>query len=249
MAWIRTFTTVIMITYILAAISFLLSQGANSSQSGFQSSKEVQASVSMAATSLRNQQTDPPKYDAVLETALGDIRIQLHDGHAPLACAYVRKIGNTTNRDLNPCPMCSIYRAEPVPAWWGSEQLKDSSFGGRWGPPYALLQGSMGPSGPKAAIKPPPKDRPPSAHPQLRRGMVAWAGGGGGPHFFIALADHPEWGTAHTVFGNVLPEDMEGAVSRIMARPKTRNSPKNSAAPIVTNLDEPVSFVLTLFSE
>jgi hypothetical protein len=67
------------------------------------------------------------------------------------------------------------------------------------------------------------------ARPLLKRGMLAWAGGGG-PHFFIALADHPEWGNDHIVstyfstfvsdsscriltlslkiFGEVLPKDM-----------------------------------------
>jgi len=120
-----------------------------------------------------------------------------------------------------PCNRCSLYRAEPVPSTWGSIDLPNSSFGGRWGPPYALMQGSVGPnnkpqnygrqtkqnpngsdekanSTPVLNARPGPKGSP-SVHPSIKRGMVAWAGGGGGPHFFIALADHPEWGHAHTV--------------------------------------------------
>ena len=38
--------------------------------------------------------------------------------------------------------------------------------------------------------------------------MCAWAGGGSGPDFFVALAHHPEWGTGHTVWGDVIGGDM-----------------------------------------
>ena len=34
-----------------------------------------------------------------------------------------------------------FYRAEPVPAHWGSLDWPDNYFGGRWGPPYVPLQG------------------------------------------------------------------------------------------------------------
>ena len=40
-----------------------------------------------------------------------------------------------------------FYRAEPVPERWGSLDWPDNYFGGRWGPPYALLQGSLRPAG------------------------------------------------------------------------------------------------------
>ena len=33
--------------------------------------------------------------------------------------------------------------------------------------------------------------------------MLAWAGGSGGPDFFIALADHAEWGHSFTVWGEL----------------------------------------------
>ena len=47
--------------------------------------------------------------------------------------------------------------------------------------------------------------------------MLAWAGGAGGPDFFIALAQHPEWGNGHTVFGEVFPEDM-AVIDKLMTR-------------------------------
>lgn len=43
--------------------------------------------------------------------------------------------------------------------------------------------------------------------PTIRRGSVAWIGSG--PDFFISLANHNEWKKAYTVFGSVLPEDLE----------------------------------------
>ena len=43
--------------------------------------------------------------------------------------------------------------------------------------------------------------------PTIQRGSVAWVGSG--PEFFISLANHQEWKKVYTVFGSVLPEDME----------------------------------------
>lgn len=36
---------------------------------------------------------------------------------------------------------------------------------------------------------------------------MAWVGSG--PDFFVSLANHEEWRNSYTVFGSVLPEDME----------------------------------------
>ena len=83
-----------------------------------------------------------------------------------------------------------FYRAEPVPPTWGSSDLPDTWDGGRWGPPYALLQGTLKPQG--STVKAAKADAGEGARPVVRRGMLAWAGGGGGPDFFCALADHPE---------------------------------------------------------
>ena len=107
-----------------------------------------------------------------------------------------------------------FYRAEPVPGRWGSLDWPDNYLGGRWGPPYALLQGSLRPRGTR--VRPSSADRGPGAKPIIRRGMVAWAGGQGGPDFFIALAQHPEWGNGHTVWADCL--DM-GVIDAIMRRP------------------------------
>ena len=44
----------------------------------------------------------------------------------------------------------------------------------------------------------------------LARGMVAWAGGGAGPDFFIYTAPNPAtgWFHDHTVIGELVPESL-----------------------------------------
>jgi len=69
--------------------------------------------------------------------------------------------------------------------------------------------------------------------------MAAWAGGGSGPAFFIALADHPEWGRGHTVFADAVTEDI-AALERILALP-TKTTPGKIP---ITNLVTPVPFTL-----
>jgi len=126
-------------------------------------------------------------------------------------------------REAPSCAGCNFYRAEPVPPHWGSKEWPDSWNGGRWGPPYALLQGSFLPSsvdgGRDGPLPPKPAaDQGGKARPIIRRGMLAWAGGGGGSDAFIALAEHPEWGHGHTVWGEVLAEDM-AVIDALMRRP------------------------------
>lgn len=157
----------------------------------------------------------PPEVAVVTEH--GEFRVRLFSDGAPLAAAFVREVA----RVAPGCNGCRFYRAEPVPPNWGSLDSPDSWDGGRWGPPYALLQGSFMPSSSDAAAaagelpKAPPAELDRKARPLIRRGMIAWAGGGGGPDGFIALADHPEWGHGHTVWGEVVSEDM-GVIDKFM---------------------------------
>ena len=55
----------------------------------------------------------------------------------------------------------------------------------------------------------------------------------------IALADHPEWGRGHTVFGDVVPVDM--AIVEEIVRQPTRTTPGKIP---ITNLQSPVKFSL-----
>ena len=132
-----------------------------------------------------------------------------------------------------------FYRAEPKPTWWGSPDLPDSSYGGRWGPPYALLQGALRSVG-APSLKPPDAEAAEGAHPPLARGHVAWAGGNGGPDFFICTAEHPEWALGHSVFAEVLPADM-GIVDAVVTHPL---KVEDWGGVNVTVLVNPVPYVL-----
>lgn len=168
-----------------------------------------------------------------LVTELGSIRLRLRP-KSPKAVAWIE--GLLANH-LD-CAGCTFYRAEPVPKHWGSPDWPDNYHGGRWGPPYALLQGGLSARG-APAPRAPRED-----NPVVRRGMVAWAGGASGPAFFIALADHPEWGRGHTVFADVVGEDMP-VVEKIVALPA-----KTGTGEIpITNLVKPVSFRLERLKE
>lgn len=70
-----------------------------------------------------------------------------------------------------------------------------------FGPPLALIQGTLEAYGTIF------KDIPTETCPTIRRGSIAWIDSG--PEFFISLANHNEWKKAYSVFGSVLPEDME----------------------------------------
>ena len=181
--------------------------------------------------------------DAVLSTTHGRVRLELL-AEATHAQHYVRELLKPDRQlgcgELEPDPKrppnsgFRFYRAEPRPAHWGNTAWPDTWAGGRWGPPYALLQGSLRPA--TASVTPPGPEAPQSCHPVIRRGMVAWAGGRGGPEFFIALAEHPEWGNSHTVWATVVPQDME-VIDAIMRRPlRVANWGPINATELVTPL-------------
>ncbi|KAL2622974.1 hypothetical protein R1flu_003179 [Riccia fluitans] len=143
----------------------------------------------------------------VLMTEHGSIRVKLMPDCAPLSVHYFVEV-----LKLRHCAGCQIYRAEPRGSFWdqdGQHMDKAST-----GPPYGLLQGTLDlQAGPFKVI-------PAESCPVVVRGLVGWVGGG--PDFFISLADHPEWPAKHTVFGYVLPEDM-GVVEAISALPTTQS--------------------------
>lgn len=133
----------------------------------------------------------------------GQIRIKLRPTWAPRTVQYVKEVVA-----LKHCTGCQLYRAEGLGEGWDADGRRVSSK--QPGPPYALLQGTLQTEGIKF------REIPREAAPVVRRGMVALIGGG--PDFFISLAHHAEWGRAHTVFGEVLPEDMR-VVDEIVGRP------------------------------
>lgn len=159
------------------------------------------------------------------------IRLRLFKEKAPHAARFVEQLIENQNFEE-----CTIYRGEPVPAHWGSLDRPDRwDNGGRWGPPYALIQGGFL-SGNKHIIDAVAEPN----NPAIERGLVAWAGGKGGPHFFIALAPHPEWGHDHTVWAEVLEEDMAN-VHSLLERPLQILTSNN---PVVTNFVDPIPFTM-----
>ena len=101
-----------------------------------------------------------------------------------------------------------------------------------FGPPFAIIQGTLEAQGT------PFKNIPTEECPYIRRGSVAWVGSG--PEFFISLADHQEWKKAYTVFGSVLPEDME--IAEKIAQLPTKSDVWNNIN--VSVLEKPVPLLL-----
>jgi len=106
------------------------------------------------------------------------------------------------------------------------------SFQASFGPPFALIQGTLEAGGVTF------NKIPPEACPTIRRGAVAWVGSG--PEFFISLANHEEWKQAYTVFGSVLPEDLE--VAEKIAQLPTKPDVWNNVNVSVLENPVPISF-------
>uniref|UniRef100_A0A383VB71 Uncharacterized protein n=1 Tax=Tetradesmus obliquus TaxID=3088 RepID=A0A383VB71_TETOB len=103
------------------------------------------------------------------------------------------------------CNACKFYRHEPVPQSWGRDSF--------YGPPYALLQGSLA----DMAHQPPFE-----GSPAVKKGDACII-----PNtreFFIATADHGEWGDSHTVWGQVADEASWQVIARIPTGPYTNRT-------------------------
>lgn len=123
----------------------------------------------------------------VLDTTYGQIDINPYYKLAPNVVALVLQMAHR-----GACLACKFYRNEVPP--------KEGD-----GPPYALLQGSL-----SGLTQVPPRE----GNIEMKRGMVAMIPGTA--EFFIAVAGHPEWGTSHTVWGEVLGWD---TIDKVLALP------------------------------
>ncbi|XP_021765770.1 uncharacterized protein LOC110730288 isoform X2 [Chenopodium quinoa] len=146
-----------------------------------------------------------------LETEHGTLHIKLYPDSAPYSVQYILEL-----LTLRHCAGCQFYRAEGRGESWDlkGNHIKDASFG----PPYALIQGTL------EAAGMPFQTIPTEVCRTVRRGAVAWVGSG--PEFFISLANHVEWKNSYTVFGSVLPEDMEIAekIAQLPTKPDVWNN-------------------------
>ncbi|XP_010274510.1 PREDICTED: uncharacterized protein LOC104609823 [Nelumbo nucifera] len=158
-----------------------------------------------------------------LETEHGILHIKLFPDCAPHSVAYTLEL-----LGLHHCAGCQFYRAEGRGSSWDSKgnNINNAPFG----PPFALIQGTLEAQGTTF------KKIPTEACPPIRRGSVAWVGSG--PEFFISLANHNEWRKSYTVFGSVLPEDMEIAekIAELPTKPDVWNNIN------VSVLEKPIPF-------
>ena len=188
-----------------------------------------------------NQQLEQPlpvktdkKDILVLTTKVGEIRIRLRSDLSPESVSYVRQMATTSDA----CVRCNIYRAEKP----------------------GILQGMI--ANPKISIENIPKGKCPvgfenvpndcpswdskcGCHgPVMTKGMVGWAAGATGPDFFIDTYEREAkwWGTQHTVFGEVVPEDTNSfqVIQRIYNTLATHDQGG------LTILKEPLKFTVTL---
>ncbi|GAB4857714.1 hypothetical protein Ancab_015626 [Ancistrocladus abbreviatus] len=138
-----------------------------------------------------------------LETEHGTLHIKLYPDCAPHSVAYILELLAQRH-----CAGCHFYRAEGRGSSWDARgnHIKEAYFG----PPYALIQGTLGAQGT------PFTSLPTEVCPTIKRGVVAWVGSG--PEFVISLANHQEWQKKYTVFGSVLPQDM-GIAEKIAQLP------------------------------
>ena len=110
-------------------------------------------------------------------------------------------------------PLGVLTGGQPVPKHWGLATLLDG-FGvhARWPRGAAILHGILGAGWAGTGIRNGSFRMrvPVEAHPvPVLRGSMCWSTlGADGPDFFIALADHPQLGVAHTVVGEVVREDI-----------------------------------------
>mmetsp|Transcript_19175 Transcript_19175/g.33013 ORF Transcript_19175/g.33013 Transcript_19175/m.33013 type:complete len:212 (-) Transcript_19175:413-1048(-) len=158
----------------------------------------------------------------VITTSVGEIRITPLADNAPKIVQLVHDMAST-----KPCPGCIFYRHEPNPEGWAVNNF--------YGPPYALLQGGLY----DMAAVPANEGTIP-----VKRGNVAMIPGS--KDFFIATLSHEEWGTAHSVWGEVADEDSWRTIGAIPVEPFTTITDKGN---ITTRwLTEPtkVKFKITI---
>ena len=129
------------IAILLPVSWFLSSSSSSSSSTGFQSTALINVKR-LRGQSLDDDNVVTLSFQIDIESKpTVAIRLRLYSNKAPKASEYVKRFLNTQES----CKKCTIYRGEPVPDYWGSEEYPDRYFdGGRYGPPYALVQGMYG---------------------------------------------------------------------------------------------------------
>ena len=133
------------------------------------------------------------------------VRMRLRKA-APRAAELIRRLVDVRSGH---CQLAMATGGSPTPVGWGSGSRSDG-FGveNRWPRGHAVLYGrlSLPPTADNHSSLPLAVEKDPVP---ILRGSIAWSHlGFDGPAFFIALADMPHLGVAHTVWGEVVSEDL-----------------------------------------
>ncbi|KAI8464224.1 MAG: hypothetical protein J3K34DRAFT_441291 [Monoraphidium minutum] len=130
------------------------------------------------------QEFTGPLHNIVLVTKHGSITIAPRSDISPITVAKVMSLAAHPKQQHG-----EVTRHEPVAPRWGTKGF---------GPPYALISGVFHSAD---------EESPLEGNPIVLKGDVAMVPGT--MTFVIALAEHPEWGNSHTVWGKVDVMDAE----------------------------------------
>ncbi|KAG1671801.1 hypothetical protein FOA52_000178 [Chlamydomonas sp. UWO 241] len=157
----------------------------------------------------------------VITTSYGEIRITPRHDLSPKIVELIKGVA-----DKPSCESCRFYRHEPAPENFGRD--------GFYGPPYALLQGSLADMA----------DTPPfEGSPEVKRGDVCLI-----PNckeFFIATSGHEEWGHAHSVWGHIADAASWEVIGAIPVEPFTTITDKGGITTRWLTANAKIPFQLT----
>jgi len=164
----------------------------------------------------------------VLTTSHGKIRMLMRADLSPESVEYIREIVQSGK-----CDECKFYRAEKDFLLQGIMKKENAKV--------KVTKGQCPPGYEEKTDDCPPEQFACGCHgPIMTRGMVGFAAGDTGPDFFIVAYKDPvtDWGTTHTVFGEVKDDASFSVIDKIYTLPATKKG--------LTMLDEKIDFTLSM---
>lgn len=148
-----------------------------------------------------------------LNTSEGDIKIKLRPDLSLPSVQYIKNLLD----DPSPCKNCRFYRAEKPGILQGilaKEKVKRNTILGDCPEEFKGKKHDC-----------PEHDPNCGCHgPVMKRGMIGWAAGGGGPDFFIDsyIREATWWSTDHTVWGEIADKESMDIVMGMYELPATK---------------------------
>ncbi|PNH08564.1 hypothetical protein TSOC_004862, partial [Tetrabaena socialis] len=130
-----------------------------------------------------------------LQFELGPVAVELLPKLAPASVREIRRLAALVAGER--CGGCRIYRPEP----------------------HFLVQGVMGDPGGYVAT---PRHPNPPQQKMMQRGLVCWAGGMGGPDFFVNLIDQSGFGDDHLCWGLIANMTLMDQIVVLPTKPKAK---------------------------